>query len=193
MQALVTLNVLSVVMWAINALLARTDIGLWRKVKPVEPGAGEGTSGQGDRKPQNAPSPEVVSAEQQPGEEQADLIQGMAIFSTAASSEDFVGSGAVSTASLVPEVSESGQYEQASLEEVGSEQLVTKSQRNEDDGEMEYVCDSDGTSVAESVSCSGDLEMLNEINDFLDETFGKTLRNLLKLFQFFINLQASMY
>ena len=41
--------------------------------------------------------------------------------------------------------------------------------------EMEYDTDSDCVSVADSQSYSGDLYTLEEINGFLDETFGKSL------------------
>ena len=42
--------------------------------------------------------------------------------------------------------------------------------------EMEYDTDSDCVSVADSQSYNGDLYTLEEINVFLDETFGKSVK-----------------
>ncbi len=42
--------------------------------------------------------------------------------------------------------------------------------------EMEFDTDSDCVSVADSQSHSGDLHTLEEINEFLDETFGKSVK-----------------
>lgn len=44
--------------------------------------------------------------------------------------------------------------------------------------DMEYDSDSDSVSVADSQTSSGDLYTLEEINDFLDETFGKQVKVL---------------
>ena len=44
--------------------------------------------------------------------------------------------------------------------------------------DMEYESDSDSLSLAGSQAYSGDLYKLEEINNFLDETFGKTVKVL---------------
>ncbi|KAJ8348952.1 hypothetical protein SKAU_G00275410 [Synaphobranchus kaupii] len=135
-------------------------------------------SGQGEKGvSQDVSSPEAVSVvpEQQLEKARADVNEKMANVSPEASSEDSINSGAVSITPPVAEEIEPGQDEQASGEGAGAEPPVIDSQRNEEDDEMEYDSDSDGMSGADSMSQSGDVYTLHEINTFLDETFAYDL------------------
>ncbi|KAJ8333298.1 hypothetical protein SKAU_G00421940 [Synaphobranchus kaupii] len=144
----------------------------------AEADPGEGTSGQGEKGvSQDVSSPEAVSIvpEQQLEKAQADVNKKTANVSPEASSEDSINNGAVSITPPVAEEIEPGQDEQASGEGPGAEPPVIDSQRNEEDDEMEYDSDSDDMSGADSLSQSGDVYTLQEINTFLDETFAYDL------------------
>lgn len=58
--------------------------------------------------------------------------------------------------------------------------------------EMDYDTDSDCISVADSQSHRGDLHTLQEINDFLDETYGKSVSDYFPDVEKFIKSVATL-
>lgn len=156
--------------------------------QPLEADAGEGTSGQGEKEtqpPKTSPSNANAfeKSEERVQKDQANLDATATIVDCPAPSG--VGSGAVVTDLPGVALAEPRQAEQAQGAVTGSglgkqaggegavaEPPVTESQEND---EMEYDSDSDGVSVTDS-QLSGDAYTLEEINMFLDDTFGKSVR-----------------
>ncbi|KAK0148201.1 Transposon TX1 uncharacterized protein [Merluccius polli] len=109
--------------------------------------------------------------------------QTAAVGSSAALEEGPEASGEVQTAgeevrgghSSRGQAAESDQSQAAGVEVRGEESGGTRSVGEDEEG-MECDSDSDCVSVADSQSLGGDMYTLEEINNFLDETFGRSVK-----------------